>query len=604
MLFTAQPLPRNQTASEVFQNFGANNLAPASVTDSKIHPVLSNKDQHISLNYRIALPAIITAMTSGFKPVAKVIGATNAVHLQPLSAAEFLFDIPISVTCVKKPTESTIAKFKEIGFAQQSKGPYSFFQGVATATSIQRALALGAELFVFAPQERVSFGGAITCFAMRKLLFLFFQSSSVAKRQIDYNKGLTVDKSELESFKSFVPTTSGHFLPYFPGLVLPDKSCITLFLTIFAGCIGTDMESRNQTVNTFIRGWNSTANTAAGRQVSHMVYGAYLAVEGGFVAKPIFRSGDYVGMFLGGSSQLIFLAETHDPKDAATINEEIASVTSHDTALAEIVKKLAPLKTRDGDVKSIDIQSITTARALHYLCADRVIKTLDTQKEITALVKKLRFRQTYFRVSAPHHVYNLLEVLTSKQRFDINVPFDLLGGALFTTSLTYSSLSAFGAVAPAPSLQKDANSTLMVKEKFTRGNQQGSLEGIPIFALPIQEAVEAWKVVKRTGSIHYRVKGKNANNVAKLHGVSRYITAVEEEGRQAQILFIKYARNALKRKIGDDNGEDFTGEITKELARDREVKKLRKDKETVQASVLLGWGDKTATAADEEMDFD
>jgi len=42
MLFTAQSIARNQTASRTFQSYGANNLAPASVTDSRILPEVSD----------------------------------------------------------------------------------------------------------------------------------------------------------------------------------------------------------------------------------------------------------------------------------------------------------------------------------------------------------------------------------------------------------------------------------------------------------------------------------------------------------------------------------------------------------------------------------
>jgi hypothetical protein len=507
----------------------------------------------------------------------------------------FMFDIPLATVSFPKPDETLVAKIEEAGFKKTSAGRYSFFQGEATQKAIKKLSVLGGDMYSYAPQDRVSLGGAMTAFILRRLIFIsccIGPYLHVGK----FNKGDST-AGALSTLPAFVlPDISqlpigytGHFLPYFPGLVLPDKSLIYLILDIFGRSLGSTETNRSRIFTVLTRGWNSLHNTTSGRIISHLVFSINVCRQGGFIPLPVFDNGDYVGTTVIGKSAVLYNCVLTEPSDHDDLIREAHSMSSHESTLKSIVTILEDLPVAaTKKPANISLELVTTPRALHYLCADRVLDA-DEQRQIMALVPKLRFRQTFFKVLDRDALLVTLEALTSKQRPDINVPFDLVGGAIFTSSLTFSTLAAYGPIAPSPIDSTRSNSAVTLRDGFTKGTNQGTLGGIPLFARPVQQAVEEWKTLKKTGTLVFQVRGRTAYGEMKIANLGTLVTSDTTEGQQCHKLLIRFGKKADKKRQRDD--EDFTG-TSKMDAKSEASHKTKKAKVKSDADGLfstMGW---------------
>lgn len=601
MLFTTQPLGRNQASSRLFQSYGAPDSSPAPVTECRLFTCPSNS---ISLRQSQVWTLLITALIA-----AQLDNITEGAELfddsfgRQSDDASNLFAIPLCVASISNPTETVVDRMAVHGFKRTSLGRYSFFEGQATKSSIMGASKLGAEMFSYAPQERVSLGGALALFSIRRLLHFTYQcnnySTSVALPGHKLAKYSKVPAFPDYDFSTVAENDTGHFFPYFSGMVLPDRSIIHMFVSIYNRCFGKKLSTREATLGWLTKGWSSAANTITGRQVSHMVFVIHLAFTGGFRVFPQYASGEYIGTVIIGCSSIVQYGSSISAKPLLELSAEIRTMFSHESALRDIVEILDGLATRiSGPLRPISVDAISTPRALHYVCADRIV-TPAAQASIHNLVSKLRFHQTFYKPLDTDHLIPVLEAFTSKQRVDINVPFDILGGNLFTENIYLSTLSAYGKLAPSPLPNSTgANSSITVREGFQRGTSQGTLGGVPIFVRPVQEAAEAWKGLRKTGTLHFVVKGKDSSGAMKIASIGKVVHDSTPEGVQVNKLFIKFCRKADRKRERDDGPSfDGTGGNTESerIAKSDKSKKLKTEFE--HAFSGLGWAD-----ADENMD--
>jgi hypothetical protein len=269
-------------------------------------------------------------------------------------------------------------------------------------------------------------------------------------------------------------------------------------------------------------------------------------------------------------------------------------MSSHESVLKMLVTQLSTLKVKSTKTTAtISLEMIVTQRALHYVCADRDVPVAMQQTIMKDFIPKLRFRETFFKVLDKDHLLVILESLVSKQRPDIHVPFDLLGGALFTTSNTFSALSAYGPIAPSPIDPSRSNCSITLRSGFTKGTTQGTLGGIPLFAKPIQQAVEDWKTLKKTGILAFQVKGKTNYGQLKIAGLGTLITDETTEGQQCHKLFVRYGKRADKKRSRDDpeDGSKFDGSSKLDPASEASHNTKKRKVATESAGMFddLGW---------------
>lgn len=581
MLFTPTQVPRQQTASALFQSYGANNLAPTVVSESRLFAYPADKASYRKASaYDSLLPAYIKSFSTKTAIANEdSFGVVDSSFKINHENSEFLFPIPVAVTTFTDVTEGTKAKIEALGFKRTSLGRMSFFEGSPSPDVIMKLAQLDGELFAYSPQQRVSLGGAMTAYAIRRLLYATYAVSEGVSHTFPIDarpKKLTGPLLSRDFNPSLIPdNATGHFCPYFPGLLLPDKSIIQDIISIFSRNLGESATTRSSTTMLFSRGWPSLHNTTAGRIISHMVYCLRVGMVGGFTVIPVFFRGDYSGTVLIGTSSIIYGTVDVSPVARDVLLEEVASVARHEAVLSQIVEILReePL-VKTGAPRDIDVEQIKTPRSLHYLCMDRKVSEPARQK-ISPLIKSLRFSEPFYKVLDEGNLLATLEAIVTKTRPDHNVPFDIRGPNIFTRSVTLSALSAYGPIAPSPIDEQQNNVSLQLKKGFQQGTTQGTLEGLPIFAKPIQQAAEDWKTLKRTGNIVFRCKGQTPFGVMRVANIGRYISSGQEADQILKLAYTYASRKADKRKRKDSDDEGAEGARTesseKHLAKRRKA---------------------------------
>lgn len=523
------------------------------------------------------------------------------------SAAAFLFPLPIAVTSFKNPSEALQSQIEACGYSKTSRGRYSFFEGVATPENIMKLAGLGGEMYTYAPQNRVNFAGHMAATIIRRLLNAAFRVTNVdsialdAVTDLSYRRVVKPLLLRPSKFAMTDLTASGHFLPYFEGLTVPDYTTAHTVITLFGGCLGRNETKRTTSTSLLIRGWPSLSNTSTGKIISHLVFCLSIGFEGGFSQiRPVYLRGEYSGTLLIGRSSIIFNTKLTPPIIVSELTKEVAVMSPHDDHIARIIEYLndCPLK-EDKSKHDLNPDAMTHPRLLHYAASDRVVPPA-VQAEIMKLLPSLRYRQTFLR---PLDVTDLLVAVTAIKhgdRLDGRQPFDYLNGAFFTSSKTLSTLSAFGPIAPSPLNADGANAAQVLRpgQDPKKGTNKGTLEGLPIFGRPVQQAVEDWKTLKKTGAISYKVNGKNAFGFARIANLGTYVKDDTPDGKMVIKFVQEYSgyRKAEKRPSNLIETED------NDTAR---VVRTAKRRRVNDADVLfadLGWAAANVTPQ-EEMDL-
>jgi len=594
MIFTATQVLRSQTSSQEFKAYGAENLAPAVVSASRI--VAFPTDPHGFARRQVLgdhfnrMVAIRAGLTVGETFLSSAVASKH--HL----LSEKLFSIPDAVSTMKNPTETTIAKFVEAGYRKVTSGRYQYFQGPSAYDSMKKVAALGGEIYSFAPAEKVSIGGASAAVIIRRLLFYAF---NVTCENFDVSQEFLTDTlpKDMTHPIQFAEDSrlTGHFLPYFDGLLIPDKDIIIRFMTLFTRNLGDNAGSIKNTTTILLRGWTSLAFTSSGKKASHMMFVLSLAVEGGFRTRPVFTRGEYVGMLLIGNGTILKGAEVYTPDTAKTLTEEIRSISGHDNALIEIAELISGVPIfKTGAISKISADDLTTPRRIHIELAKRKFSP-ETEVAITKQLPFLRFKQKFFEISDDSHLAQVLTAMGSKKSaLDPDAPCDYLGGHMFTRKKILSALLAFGPLAPAPQIAAGSNVSVRVSSSLPTANHSGGhLGGIPLFIRPIQEAYEEWTSVKKNGTISFFSRGKDRNGRMKVRNLARSVTVDDPLSKQVLAAYVKLAGKKRKRDADEDEPEQ-SEKTTRFNDEARKAKKVRVNEETEGLFAGMGWEDPEA----------
>jgi len=506
---------------------------------------------------------------------------------------DFIFKLPPTATTFKTVNTGLQKQASDLGFRKVHSGKFTFFEGTGEADAIKSMIQLGGDIYSFAPSERTSFGGNFAGHIIRRLLYGTFRVSGHVHTELDCSRVPSI-RPLTHVPQTFRPgtisgATPGHFLPYFPGLVLPDKATILLFLSIYSRALGNSAELQASTTILLTRGWASLYNTQAGRIISHMVFCINLARTGGFEITATFYKGEYNGCLLFGDSPLIVGTDIVPPRPVEDeeddngntkigLRSEVISMFGHEQALASICERLSAVPTRKGATIMIAPDDVPTARHLHVLCQERKINQT-TKDAIIESVKSLRFNTTLWDAFSDDAILAAVTALNNKDAVDSHIfPFSLQVGALFTKSRTLSILAAFGANAPSPFPEAETNGSMPIRDGFLG---KANLSGLPIYNRPIQQAVEDWKTVKKTGAIVFRTKGKDKNGYQRVAGTNKLVNPAAG-AIQTQIVktFIEL-NNSKKRKRDEEPISEKTAEVN------RESQKKSKTRHTGEATSLF-----------------
>jgi len=533
MIFFATPLARGQSTSRLFENYGAMSMGPGPVSAARVYAPPNSNDLRMVQRYNSAAIPMIIGSSMKSTVTSNHLGCFYGVHSIHFEESNFLFNIPNVVVSLSDPSETKVAKLESLSFRKKSAGRYQFFQGPSSQEIIPQLAQLGCDLAAYAPQETVNIHGYLTALAMRRILYHLFSNNFQLSRYKLGDQSIAPSRVGIAStsIESIAAVKTGHFFPYFDGLVLPERAAtIASFIARFSRCLGNDDESVSRTVATLASGWNSLYNTHSGKVISHLMACVDLAWNGGHQIRPIYYKGEYLGTILVGHGSIFTGGKINKPVTGQDLATEVSRMLSHDSAIIKIAAVLSTMpKHLDKAIEAIEPKEITTPRVLHYMCRDRVC-TPDATTQVNEVLPQLRFQETLWKATDEGYLAMAVTALTNKEFLSDTAPFDIKSGALFTKDSTLSTLSAFGTSAPSLMGHVPYNVTLNIKEGFLRGTKQGSLQGLPIFVKPLQTAVEDWDQVIQGGVIAFKTKGKDNFGQMRVADCRHFVKTSTQDG--------------------------------------------------------------------------
>jgi len=588
MIFTAVPLLRSQTTSRQFSDYGANGLAPGEVGQVRISAMRTSPLSALMSHYLVAWAYVASALTS------KAVQLDTAVNIISTSVVIDLFVRPPMVVTLKgRLTEAIENQITALGFSRQSSGKYNFFKGPATDAAIRGLAGIGVETDSYCPQGNASIDGIMALSILNRIIrgaFGFLASAATALKsplsdaeQVEFNMG------DFAITAGSDITTVGVFIPYFDGLVLPDRSCtVRLFLHRFSLILGKNAAEIGLASRTVSSGWNSLHNTPSGRAISHAMFCIDLALSAGYQMKPVFLNNEYQGcVFIGTRVAFLNGSRAVTPSSVADLVKEVTGMQSHDSALSSIAETLAACSLEEGkDSPPLSAEVIKSPRILHNLIRERCLDASD-QAKIRTQILRLKFRETLWDTSNPSHIALAFKAITSREFLPSTAPFAHKTDALFTKEHIFSTLAAFGI--KAPSLIGTGNTmTLRVKgNMYTSVTSPGNLPGVPIFIKPLQEAYEDWDKLLRDEVVSFSHKGKDKLGRIKVSNLGMFIPSDSQDGKA--IIAGLTAMSSRKRKRVETEDLKDGPSIDKEDV-DREKKRRLKGLGVLGLAPLLPAG--------------
>lgn len=192
----------------------------------------------------------------------------------------------------------------------------------------------------------------------------------------------------------------GIFFPYFNSMVTPDKSTIKhVFEAIFYGCIGSNMEVCNDTMQRVKSGVNNFAYTSAGRSLSHLYRGIQLSANSNTIITAVVINSVYHGFVLQGSGiRGIQYGRHYGGMDREKLCEEIRNLNKTTSLLADIVAVLNAPADENGEHRyAYTPADINTSRKFVsvYNQIDLGLYTIAQKANIRQLMNEVVYSDTF-----------------------------------------------------------------------------------------------------------------------------------------------------------------------------------------------------------------
>lgn len=368
-------------------------------------------------------------------------------------------------------------------------------------------------------------------------------------------------------------------VPYYDGLVLPDKEYISHLITNkYSSMTGKSHEM----MSPILEGWRSCANTKGGMELSHLAFCIELALQTG--ARPYMLTnpaGDYLGVLLRGRYLRIYKnRQLHPVMSPSAVHRYFASLNKHGEALVRLCEKINDLddskKSKDLIGRTFTPEHFAHPRAIHNVLRFCTLPQEDSM-DIRAFLNKMSFKQTYWSATETDKLIRLPKLLAGKEFLDNRAPIlyrDL--SVMLTSNSTLSTLSAFGTHAPTFSAKIGQAIQITApsgdkKNLFlstVAGKKKPIISSIPVYVLPLMDAVSIWSENILRGLLKVQVNNNRISGSKATHNVKTAIGAsiCNELEQYCSDLVSKKTDNktkGAKRKADDD------------VARDRAVKRIK-----------------------------
>jgi hypothetical protein len=118
MIFTAQPVARNQSTSQEFASYGAQGLAPAPISAARIYTLATKASVKIaSIWRRNIVSATISSVTNKMVTIAS--NAFHGVASSQSTEDDFMFAIPNIITSIDSSNEGSISILRSLGLPSE-----------------------------------------------------------------------------------------------------------------------------------------------------------------------------------------------------------------------------------------------------------------------------------------------------------------------------------------------------------------------------------------------------------------------------------------------------------------------------------------------------
>jgi hypothetical protein len=488
-------------------------------------------------------------------------------------------------------TEAIEATVHGMGFVSDTHGRFKYFRGTLKISDIPTIYQLGARPNAFVPVGVADLEGAEAFFISSRVIAAIktgfpsefttsilhtdeesllvrntepigspyrlpaMEDIHIATKPVAYDledrERLSTLKSAKNLKKTFPKVKVGIFLPYFTGLVLPDKDFVPdLLTTQFSSLLGNNQAEIAQASQTLWSGWSTLASTAVGLQLQHQAYCLKLALATGCKIITFIPGGSYQGTILANGPPELTLhkrGKSYTPIGVDELQQELAKWDSQDELLAELAESLntIPLLAEDpkveGNTLSLTAASFTSARFIHNIL--RGLKFNEDDKVKTrAILKKLHFETKYLDPRAPEALERVFRIAKSGDFLADGEPMSVLDDAMFSRDPVTSAFASFGATAPSfydeqgtalPILRrtKTAVREFGSYEVSKRKNHQGELllpKGqIPVFIKSSQLAASDFKQMQRTNALRFRKTARGGVQGCAYTISSEYVPRIE-----------------------------------------------------------------------------
>jgi len=327
----------------------------------------------------------------------------------------------------------------------------------------------------------------------------------------------------------------GVFVRYFTGLTLPDLGSMSMLLSHFNSCLGSNAQEVLTTAASLLSGARGFVKLPAGQALTHAFYCVYLAQQLGATPRFVMPEGVYKGTVLHGKTFKFFQRGVTISPLKTGLKEALSKVLSHNQTLSEIASILSLVKiAKDDEKQVITAADIDTPRKLHVECQRRVLDT-DTQASIGQKIPSLLYPdQKFLDPLLESNIVRLVKVISGVSSFGPEDPFPYRNAALlFTKDHLLSALAVFGVVVPTFRANGGEAFVLVNNGKTDElervGNRQPLLKGIPLYHAPITAAANEWRELMKHHTITYRTtQSKNFSGTAKVFRQSSAKTLLTE----------------------------------------------------------------------------
>lgn len=249
-----------------------------------------------------------------------------------------------------------------------------------------------------------------------------------------------------------IPASPGLIFPYFHGLIQPDGVFMnSVLLRRFYQLMGSTHDLCQQTYVDLRHGVNSLASTARGMEMCHILLGVELALETQSRCFLIIDKGQYHGFSLLGARFAIFCNTkwNHSASEEDFLSA-IKRMDPHESAIEDMIKVLADLKTKDQYSGSLD-KSLFREPKMLVECFDKLKLNVipdDEVREMDRCVRNLNYMGTGYLSKNPQMISEMLDTIASNKSIELGIPTYIPSIRSPVKDRLFAILSQFGPEAP------------------------------------------------------------------------------------------------------------------------------------------------------------